>query len=253
MKLDCVLSAVNDNPVYVEFVPFFIDAWNKLYPKVHIIVILVMTEIPSILEKYKENLILFSPISSVNTSFISQYVRLLYPCILNYKNGIMITDIDMIPMNRVYYTQHIETIDSNKFIYFRGNECMNVKQLAMCYNVATAETWRNIFNIKSIHDIQTRLSTVYKTSNYVLYRTGWFTDQVDLYTYVMQWNTTTGNLVRLHDKDTAFNRLDRGRKFDIHSETIKENIQNGAYTDYHCLRPFNEYKNINYQIYELLQ
>ena len=32
MKLDCVLTAVNDNRLYLDFVPIFIKTWNKLYP-----------------------------------------------------------------------------------------------------------------------------------------------------------------------------------------------------------------------------
>ena len=40
------------------------------------------------------------PIENISTSFISQYIRILYPAILNYKSGILITDIDMLPMNR---------------------------------------------------------------------------------------------------------------------------------------------------------
>src|SRR5210317_74694 len=252
MKLDCVLTAVNENTLYLDFIPFFVDTWNKLYPDVDVKVVLIMSEIPSNLEKYKNNIILFKPIPSINTSFISQYIRMLYPCILNYKNGVMITDIDIIPMNKVYYTHPIEPIDSNKFIYFRGNVCMNFKQIAMCYNVATPETWRHIFKIHNINDIQNRLKNVYSTSNYVIYKSGWFTDQLDLYKHVMQWNNTTQNLICLYDKDTGFNRLDRGTKFDINSEVIKETIKSGQYTDYHCLRPFNDYKDINNKIYELL-
>ena len=90
MKLDCVLTAVNENTLYLDFIPFFVDTWNKLYPDVDVKVVLIMSEIPSNLEKYKNNIILFKPIPSINTSFISQYIRMLYPCILNYKNGVMI-------------------------------------------------------------------------------------------------------------------------------------------------------------------
>ena len=32
MKLDCVLTAVNENELYLDFIPIFIKTWNKLYP-----------------------------------------------------------------------------------------------------------------------------------------------------------------------------------------------------------------------------
>ena len=41
MKLDCVLTAVNENPLYLELVPIFIKSWNKLYPDVDVKIILI--------------------------------------------------------------------------------------------------------------------------------------------------------------------------------------------------------------------
>ena len=55
----------------------------------------------------KNNIIIFEPIKNILTSFTSQFIRLLYPCILNYKNGVLITDMDMLPMNNTYYTENI--------------------------------------------------------------------------------------------------------------------------------------------------
>ena len=107
MKLDCVLTAVNDNNMYLDFVPIFIKTWNKLYPLVDVKIILISKEIPEHLKEYQDNIILFEPLSNISTAFISQYIRLLYPAILNYQNGILITDIDMLPMNKTYYIKNI--------------------------------------------------------------------------------------------------------------------------------------------------
>ena len=41
MKLDCILTATNDNPLYLDFVPLFIKTWKKLYPTVDVIIILI--------------------------------------------------------------------------------------------------------------------------------------------------------------------------------------------------------------------
>ena len=120
MKLDCILTACNTNELYIDFIPIFIKSWTKLYPNVDIKIVLINDIIPTKFEEFKTNIILFNPIPTISTGFISQYIRLLYPCILNqYENGIMITDMDMIPMNKTYYTKNIENIDNNKFIYLR--------------------------------------------------------------------------------------------------------------------------------------
>ena len=73
-------------------------------PTVHIKIILIADSIPDDLVEYQKYLVLFSPIKNISTSFTSQYIRLLYPALLTgYKDGIMITDIDMIPLNKKYY------------------------------------------------------------------------------------------------------------------------------------------------------
>jgi hypothetical protein len=38
----------------------------------------------------------------------------------------MITDMDMLPMNRTYYTENIKSYNNNKFIYYRENICFNL-------------------------------------------------------------------------------------------------------------------------------
>ena len=157
MKLDCILTATNDNPLYQDFIPLFIKSWSKLYPNIDVKVILISDIIPDQLKQYINNIILFKPIDGISPAFVSQYIRLLYPCILDYKNGIMITDIDMIPLNNTYYTKNIEKYDNSKFIYLR-NVLLDEKQIAMCYNVATNNVWSSIFNINSIEDIVFKLT-----------------------------------------------------------------------------------------------
>ena len=248
MKLDCILTAVNENALYIETVPFFINTWSKLYPNVDIKIILIATEIPEHLIQYEKFIILFKPINKINTSFTSQYIRLLYPCILNYKNGVMITDIDMIPMNRTYYTKNIENFTNDKFIYLRANwptqGFERCPQFAMCYNVASSKIWSDIFKIKSIEDINERLIKINRHS-------GWSTDQVDLCKYVIDWNKKTNNLILVKDNTTGFQRLGRIQSKHF-NEKLKKNILDGNYTDYHCSRPFKKYEEILMKIYELL-
>jgi hypothetical protein len=254
MKLDCVLTACNMNPLYYEFIPLFIKAWNKLYPSIDVKIILINHDLPSDLELYKNNIIVFKPIPNISTAFISQYIRLLYPCILNYNNGILITDIDMIPMNSTYYTKNIENIDDSKFIYYR-HVLLNREEIAMCYNVALSKTWSEIFNIKSIDDIIVHIIDVYSKIKYVdgHGKNGWSTDQVNFYKYVMEWNKKTNNFKYLNDNQTGYYRLCRdsmrGFSLDKNTETI---IKSGKYSDYHVLRPYSKYKLENDTIVDFL-
>ena len=251
MILDCVVTACNNNELYIDFIPIFIKSWNKLYPGVDVKIILISDTIPIKFEEYINNIILFNPIPNIETSFISQYIRLLYPCILNYKNGILITDIDMIPMNSTYYTKNIENINNDKFIYYR-DVLMDYKQIAMCYNVALQNTWSQIFNINSIEDINQRLIDVNKNINYIVghNQSGWCTDQIDLYKYIIDWNNKTNNFVFLNDNNTGFNRLDRDT-FTL-EYSVTNLIKNKHYSDYHLYRPYKNFKDINDTILSLL-
>lgn len=253
MKLDCILTSVNENKLYLDFIPIFIKTWNKLYPDVDIKIILIARNIPDNLLSYTNNIILFEPIENILTSFTSQFIRLLYPCILNYKNGVLITDIDMLPMNNTYYTKNIIEYDNNKFIYYRDEICLRYKQIAMCYNVATPEIWKDIFKINSLEDIVKYIKTT-SDKNSIKEghgNVGWCIDQTTLYNIVTEWNKKTNNFVRLNELQTRFKRLDRIR-FDISDVNIRKNIIEGNYTDYHCYRPMSKYSDINWEIYNLL-
>ena len=253
MKLDCVLTAVNENPLYVDFIPLFIKTWNKLYPSVDVKIIFIAQSIPIHLKPYEENLILFVPPHGISTAFISQYIRLLYPAILDYKNGIMITDMDILPMNRSYYTKNIESLDENYFIYMRHVCIREYQQIAMCYNVAKNNTWADIFNITSLRDIESRLREVHDKVHYKdgHNNTGWCSDQIDLFHSIQHWKKRDTHFRILHDKDTGFRRLDRNT-FDIHNKTIQNYIKQGMFSDYHCYRPYEAYKEVNEMIYNLL-
>ena len=62
MKLDCIVSACNMNPLYCDFIPPFIKAWKTLYPNVDVRIILISDILPSELQQYAEHIILFTPL-----------------------------------------------------------------------------------------------------------------------------------------------------------------------------------------------
>ena len=248
MKLECVLTAVNDNKLYIDFIDIFIKSWNKLYPYVDVKIILISNKIPDEYKKYSENIILFEPIKGISTAYISQYIRLLYPCILNY-NSIMITDIDNIPMNKDFFSKNIEDIPNTKWVNLR--DWVYNKEICMMWQIASSATWREVFSISNLDEIKERLIEVNKNINYENKHggRGWNKDQLDLYKYVMNWKNKESNYVVLKDSDTKFNRLNRGS---FNSDDLLISNIKGKYSDYHCLRPMATYKDINYRILEFI-
>ena len=247
MKLSCILTAVNENSLYSDFIPLFIHTWKKLYPNVDIKIIFIINEIPKHLEIYESFFIIFKPLSNISTSFIAQYIRLLYPALLEYDGGILISDIDNIPMNRTYFTKNIETFTNNKWISLRDWKYNNMT--SMCWHVAHNSLWKEVFNIHSLNDIKLRIINKYKEINYL--KNGWFTDQKDLYKYLEKWPKKKQDYIELKDKDTGYNRLCR-LKINVNDKRLIHNIKNGIYSDYHCLRPMKTYQKINQDIFNLL-
>jgi len=236
--------------MYIDFIPMFIKSWNKLYPEVDVKVILINDSVPEKFEEYKDNIICFPALEGISTAFISQYIRLLYPALLTeYENGIVISDIDIIPMNKHYFTKNIEDLDTNRFISYRNFLAGN--QIAMCYNVATASTWSEVFSINSIEDIVNNIKTTYSKISYNASKLkGWFTDQQYLYSSVTGWSEYKERFVCLKDRNTGFRRLDRGT-FNMKEKLITF-IKSGIFSDYHCYRPYEKYKKINDKIVQLL-
>ena len=204
MKLSCVLTAVNNNSLYLDFVPYFIKAWVKLYSNTDVKVILVSNTIPEILKGYEQNLILFEPIKNLNTVYIAQNIRTLYPALLDYDGGILISDVDMIPMNSHFFTQVIKDIDDNKFISY-NNVLMHLKIIPICYNVATNKVWGDIMGIKTEQDVIQSLKNNYPKNYKPAIKSAWFKDQTILYNKVVSWNKKTNNLFNVVDRDIIVN------------------------------------------------
>ena len=217
MKLDCVLTATNDNPLYLECIPLFVNTWHKLFPEVDVKVVLIADKIPDEYVDYSSSIVLFPPIENVSSAFIAQYIRCLYPALIECENGVLITDIDILPMNRSYYIDYISDLSNDKFVVYRP-VCLAEKELSICYNIAIPRVWGEIFDIHNEQDIKTHIETHYKEIEYdgLHGGEGWQTDQKNLYKYVCKWDK---NIHFLNDKKTEFKRLCRDKHHCIHIGT----------------------------------
>lgn len=256
MKLTDVLTASNMNPDYYKFIPIFIKTWKKILPEVNIHIIVIADDLIKELIPYKEHIKLFSPIENIETSFIAQNIRLFYPALLKKaKGGILITDMDIIPMSKKYFIESITNIKNNKFVCYRPLSCVGKNEMVMCYNIAHQNVWSEIFNINSLDDIVNTLLSINKKDKYigenanVYYKPFWITDQLYLYEKTQEWNKLSNNLIILdNDKINKFTRLD---KIYINYYT-KDFIKNNNFIDFHMPRPYNSYKQTIDNIVELI-
>lgn len=186
MKLTTVIASVNDNPNYYYFIPKQILFWGKF--NIKFIAVFVGDKLPTMLEKFKDNIILWNRNLDLNTAFVAQNIRIYYPSLLKLPDDemVMITDMDMLPMNDTYYKSGLENFTKKDFIYYRRIEVKN--QIYMCYNAAHPETWGQVFKIKNENDVESKINMTYdRRYNGIPDSTGWNIDQLTMYSKLIDY------------------------------------------------------------------
>ena len=251
MILTDVLTACDLNPNYYKFIPIFIKAWKNLFHDINIHIILISSNLIDELKPYSEHIKLFPPLKGISTAFIAQTIRLLYPAVLDKaKGGIIITDMDMVPMGRKYYTEQIKDFDSTKFICYRPLDCVGENEMVICYNIAHSNVWGDVFNIKTKNDIVKVLQTIYFNNNdyeNIHGGKGWCLDQLYLYRATQDWNKRTNSLIILNEKmiehvkdlTTKTNLYTRISNWNVNEIQILKNVEKNLLVDFHIPKNYD--------------
>lgn len=223
MKIDIALVSSNLNPTYLDFFPIVHKAWKDIV-NVRCILVLIADSIPSHLSSYKDDIILFND-KSVPDVFQSQCCRLLVPGTFKNKN-VIISDIDMIPMQSTYFT--LQTCEDDEFVIYR-DEIKN--EYPMCYCLANSTTWNKLFGRYTISDLYTECKKFIKENTGTISNNGWNYDQCKLYNIVSKYEK------KVILDDSKFKRLDRMNLKTIDDVLkIKHLIKENKFTDFHMVR-----------------
>lgn len=246
MIIDLCLVACDLNEDYLDFFPLIFKSWFNIVG-LDVKMVLISDFIPENLSEYKDHIILFKPIDNIPTPFQAQCIRVLYPCMFNDKN-IIISDMDLIPLNKTYYIDNIKNYDNDTFVVYR-NVLEDINQYPICFCTANSYIWKEIFNINTEDDVRNTLNKWYSEipeNDYKIsspYSIGWALDQLQLYRRVNTWGK---KIIKLQDEDTLFNRLDRSDIDYITSnrDEVKNNINKGLYSDFHLPKPYRKHNDI---------
>jgi hypothetical protein len=246
MKLDLCLLACDLNPMYYDFFPLIKTFWKKKV-KIDCILILVANDVPYSLRDEADSIILFPPLKNIPTAFQAQCIRLLYPCLLSEFHGIIISDMDIIPLQSDFFVKTIENLDQNNTFCIYRDVISEYNQYPMCYCAASSETWRNLFNVHIINDIVLLLEKWYSKDDYAISSASsemWAQDQLQLFQYVKK--NSSLEIKKFTDEQTKFTRLDRADVDFIskNKNEIKKEIENKKYSDFHLPRPYQNYKEL---------
>lgn len=248
MKIGTVVTATDLNPLYSDFIPNFVKAWKAVLPEADVHIVLIADGIPESLKEWSEHIVLSEPIQGMKSAFQAQCIRLLYPRQVARDEGVLITDMDMLPGNRRYYVEGAARGDRDSFVVYR--DICFPEQIAMCYNVAHPKIWTSVFGSESAEVVLKRwyAGTGYDGQHGGV---GWATDQIVFKRIFDQW---TGHKVVLNDGLTQFTRLDRIHPWNfVDRPQLRSSLLDGRFCDYHCLRPYAANKDINDFIVSCLQ
>jgi len=240
IKIDRVILATNNNPDYIQFWPIVAKTWKEIIG-VKPTLALISDENIEIDESLGE-VLRFKTIPGVSTALHAQTIRLLLPAY--YENEVcIISDIDMIPLSKKYFTDDIKDLPDDAFIVFKnGYYEANIYHFKypMCYNASKGKNFKEIFKIKNVNEIE---SIIKKWNSLNL---GWGTDETILFKYLNNWKHYKTKCIKLgHFDDKRINRTN----WNYEEQKVKE----GYYDDAHCPRPYIQYKEIIDYLFNLLE
>jgi hypothetical protein len=234
MKLSCVLVSCNENTHYLNFWPIVKQAWWNIC-KVPCLMVYIGNEKP---EELKDDaaVILWKPIEGWPTATQAQVIRILFPALLKCDGAVLLSDMDIMPLQKEFFLDSLATFSDDMFVSLRGID-EGEKQIYICYVAATPKTWSEVFGIKTSDDIYNTMKelSMKNRSDGMHGGTGWCTDQLVLYEKVKEW---------IHKKPGRYGeipwtreipRLDRGylgEWIPMRPETEKKLTERG-YIDFH--------------------
>ncbi len=238
LHLDRAILATNDNPNYIQFWPIAAKAWQEI---VGVRPTLALIATPDVeVDESLGDVIRFEPIEGIPTSLHAQCIRLLLPCLFPDEVCIL-TDIDLIPLQKKFFTKNIAKFPENNFVIYRDLEYsswyshlfIKNKRYYMNYNAAKGSTFREIFGVTSIEQIPEVIKSWQKLGF------GWDTDEKVLYRLIKEWRKKNKHRVKKlgYGKDPK-HRITRGNDL----KYSKKKLAKGYYVEVNCSRPYKEYK-----------
>lgn len=135
------LTTCNDDPRYYRWIPYAIDFWNKL--GFDFIVHFYGKDLPKVLQKFNENIIIESHEKRLTTSSVCQISRLFLPSLHLSYDHVLITDVDLLPLSQPYFNM-VNRFPKDKFVAMRKKE----KEFYMGFNCASPNLWQELTKVE---------------------------------------------------------------------------------------------------------
>ncbi|MEX0671809.1 MAG: hypothetical protein WD068_00470 [Candidatus Babeliales bacterium] len=230
LTLDRVILATDAHENYIQFWPLVAKAWRDIVGIRPTLALIADMSVE--IDQSCGDVIRFAPIPGVPTSLYAQTIRLLLPAYFP-DDGCIISDIDMMPLQKKYFIESINDVSDDRFVVYRGRtyDWMAAPRYPMCYIAAKGSIFKEVFKIQKLGDIPAIVRSWYARGF------GWDTDELMLYEYISLWQEKTNRLTKLlHDSSGRIDRL--AWQFD------SAKLKNLIYIDAHMPRPYHLHKEL---------
>lgn len=229
VKIDRVILGCDANPMYLEFWPIVAKTWKEIVGIKPTLALIAPKEV--YIDETLGDVIRFEPIVGIPTAFQAQVMRLLLPAYFEDEICI-ISDMDMIPLQKDFFVKNVESAPEDSFTIFNdaGRYIADYPEYLMCYIVAKGKTFKELFSLSDIGEIPAQIEYWYSLN------LGWSSDQQILFSAVNSWEHYAKRVIKLGYSEP--NRIDRSC-WRYNADVLRNR---NYYVDSHMLRPYSKYK-----------
>jgi len=237
VKIQRAVMATDANSEYYQFWPVVAKRWSTwgITPT-----LAVVSDEKLDIDESLGDVIYRSPIPEVSTAQQAQIIRLFLAA--NFEDDIcLISDIDMLPLRKEYFTDSVAPYDDMNFVVYSSDAYLPndpaYPAYPMCYLASQGENFKEIIDgdLENFNDV---------VVTWIQEGFGWHTDERVFFQKLQKWEALNNLMVTLRrgfnmSSDPAvIARIDRSWNSFYNEDMIKQRY----YIDYHMPRPYEAYK-----------
>lgn len=187
------------------------------------------------------------PIPGLHTAFQAQCIRLLAPALVETDEGVLIADVDIVPLSARWFLEPASRVSRRQFLSYR-DVLLAAGEIPICYNAAAPEVWADVFGVRDADDLSARLRRWGEQTAYAGTRggDGWTTDQVLLHDTLVARARERRDVWLLDDRLSGVNRLVGSLVGPAGPDAgLAGRIARGVYTDFHLVHPYASRRELN--------
>jgi hypothetical protein len=230
MKIQKAIMSVDDNPLYTDFWKPVSKLWKEC---INIEPVLIYFGKNKLDDSYG-TVIYTDPVENIPLYLQTQWARFWYTS-TEPDTTFIVSDIDMLPLSKSFFTEHISSYEEDKYLHLNGNHY----PLSVCYHVAKGKVFKRCLNLADTFEESMADLISHDDSHHSVVHMGfdrWGLDEA-YSTYKILAPKNSNDVVRI-PRAGGSDRIDRGKwKYDIN--ILNESDQ---YIDSHSLRPYWKHK-----------